>query len=63
MAKLPDRAAEFAGAMTGLVNATFSTEATFEVVNQPASICANKPPVECPITTGFFSKALTISEV
>ena len=30
---------------------------------RPASICASKPPVECPITAGFLSKALMISVV
>ena len=30
---------------------------------RPASICASKPPVECPISAGFLSKALMISVV
>jgi hypothetical protein len=30
---------------------------------QPAIICASKPPVECPITAGFLSKALMTSAV
>jgi hypothetical protein len=30
---------------------------------RPASICASKPPVECPITAGLFTKALMISMV
>jgi hypothetical protein len=30
---------------------------------QPASIWANNPPVECPITAGFFSSLLTTPAV
>ena len=30
---------------------------------RPASICASKPPVECPMTAGFLSRALMISAV
>jgi hypothetical protein len=30
---------------------------------RPASICASKPPVECPITAGFVSRASMISVV
>ena len=30
---------------------------------RPATICASKPPVECPMTAGFLSKALMISVV
>ena len=30
---------------------------------RPATICASKPPVECPMIAGFLSKALMISVV
>ena len=30
---------------------------------RPASICASKPPVECPMITGFSSRAVMMSVV